>query len=70
MTGSPSFAEKPPPPEEIVERINLYYTAMAHEIAERNGVVDKMVGDSVLAFFGAPFTADVTQAETALSRRP
>lgn len=62
--GFAEFAENRPP-EEIVERINLYYTAMAHEIAERNGVVDKMVGDSVLAFFGAPFTADVTQAETA-----
>lgn len=58
------FAENRPP-EEIVDRINLFYTAMANEIAERNGVVDKMVGDSVLAFFGAPFTPDDTQAEIA-----
>ena len=62
--GFAEFAENRPP-EEIVDRINLYYTAMAHEIVERNGVVDKMVGDSVLAFFGSPFTPDDTQAEIA-----
>jgi class 3 adenylate cyclase len=58
------FAENRPP-EEIVERINQYYSAMAHEIAERNGVVEKMVGDTVLAFFGPPFTPEDNQAELA-----
>lgn len=62
--GFAEFAENRPP-EEIVERINLYYSAMAQEIAARNGVVDKMVGDDVLAFFGAPFTPEESQAETA-----
>jgi class 3 adenylate cyclase len=53
------------PPEDIVERINQYYSAMAHEIAERNGVVDKMMGDTVLAFFGPPFTPASNQTELA-----
>jgi class 3 adenylate cyclase len=52
-------------PEKIVERINAYYTAMASEIADSNGVVDKMMGDTVLAFFGPPFTPATNQAELA-----
>jgi class 3 adenylate cyclase len=62
--GFAEFAENRPP-EEIVERINQFYTAMAQQIADRNGVVDKMAGDRVLAFFGSPFTAEEGQAELA-----
>ncbi len=62
--GFAEFAENRPP-EEIVERINLFYSAMAHETAERNGVVDKMAGDRVLAFFGSPFTPEENQADLA-----
>jgi HAMP domain-containing protein len=62
--GFAEFAEHREP-EDIVERINQYYTAMSREIAERNGVVDKMVGDTVLAFFGPPFIPADNQAELA-----
>lgn len=62
--GFPEYAERHEP-EQIVDRINAYYTAMATEIAENNGVVDKMMGDTVLAFFGPPFTPEANQAELA-----
>jgi class 3 adenylate cyclase len=62
--GFAKFSEQSGP-EQIVERINAYYSAMADEIADGNGVVDKMMGDTVLAFFGPPFTPGGNQAELA-----
>ena len=62
--GFHEFAENKVPAE-IVDRINLYYDAIAMAVSERNGVVDKMMGDIVLTFFGPPFTPSQTQAEMA-----
>jgi class 3 adenylate cyclase len=62
--GFADYAERNPP-ERIVDRINSYYSAMSIEVARDNGVVDKMMGDTVLAFFGPPFTPDANQAELA-----
>ncbi len=42
------------PPEETIELLNTYYTLMFDAISGRGGVVNQMVGDGLMAIFGAP----------------
>lgn len=42
------------PPEDIVRYLNEYFTYMVDAIFERQGTVNKFVGDAILALFGAP----------------
>ncbi|MDY7230059.1 adenylate/guanylate cyclase domain-containing protein [Hyalangium rubrum] len=39
-------------PEEIVERLNAYFDAMVGAITEHGGIIDKFIGDAVMATFG------------------
>lgn len=41
-------------PEELVELLNEYLTAMTDIILKYGGTVDKFEGDAIIAFFGAP----------------
>lgn len=41
-------------PTELTSLMNEYLTAMTNIISERNGVVDKYIGDAIMAFWGAP----------------
>ncbi|OGL63375.1 hypothetical protein A3C09_04250 [Candidatus Uhrbacteria bacterium RIFCSPHIGHO2_02_FULL_47_44] len=41
-------------PEELTQLLNDYLTAMTDIIMDENGVVDKYIGDAVMAFWGAP----------------
>ncbi|MCP4295616.1 MAG: adenylate/guanylate cyclase domain-containing protein [Proteobacteria bacterium] len=43
-------------PEELVELLNEYLTAMTDIIMKYGGTVDKFEGDAVIAFFGAPIS--------------
>ena len=43
------------PPREMVEKLNLFYNLAAQEVFALDGTLDKLVGDEVMAFFGAPF---------------
>ena len=43
------------PPDEVVARLNRFYSLAAEAVFERDGTLDKMVGDQVMAFFGTPF---------------
>ena len=51
-------------PEQIVESLNAYFGLMVDIILNRQGIVDKYIGDAIMAFFGAPVKHedDVSQA--------
>jgi class 3 adenylate cyclase len=42
------------PPEESIELLNSYYTLMFDAISGQGGVVNQMIGDGLMAIFGAP----------------
>ncbi|TVQ38519.1 MAG: HAMP domain-containing protein [Spirochaetaceae bacterium] len=46
------------PPDQIVESLNAYFSAMVDAVIARNGIVDKYIGDAIMAFFGAPVPHD------------
>jgi class 3 adenylate cyclase len=41
-------------PDEIVESLNQYFGRMVEIIMGRGGLVDKYIGDAIMAYFGAP----------------
>jgi adenylate cyclase len=43
-------------PDTAVRFLNRYFSLMAQVIRERQGIIDKYIGDSVMAFWGQPFT--------------
>jgi adenylate cyclase len=40
------------PPDEVIMFLNAYFTKLADVIAEHNGIVNKFIGDAILAVFG------------------
>lgn len=53
IRGFTTLSEKTPPAK-LVSIMNRYFSAMAGEILKRRGVVDKYIGDAIMAFWGAP----------------
>lgn len=53
LVGFTALSERTPP-ETVVRLLNGYFQAMADAIAEHNGYVSKLMGDGLLALFGAP----------------
>ncbi|HET9823288.1 MAG TPA: adenylate/guanylate cyclase domain-containing protein [Burkholderiaceae bacterium] len=53
IRGFTSMAEKLQP-EQTIELLNTYYTLMFDAITGHGGVVNQMVGDGLMAIFGAP----------------
>ncbi|MDX1502548.1 MAG: adenylate/guanylate cyclase domain-containing protein [Thermoanaerobaculia bacterium] len=53
-------------PREILELLNLYLTRVSAIVEEHGGVVDKYIGDAVMALFGAPL-ADPDDAGRAVA---
>lgn len=45
-------------PDEVVESLNQYFALMVDTIINRQGIVDKYIGDAIMAFFGAPVKRD------------
>lgn len=44
------------PPDQLVHTINSFFTHMTTAISGNKGVVDKFMGDAVMAYWGPPFT--------------
>ncbi len=53
IRGFTSFSEKRAP-EEVVEMLNEYFEIMVGIINRNHGVVDKFIGDAIMAVWGAP----------------
>jgi adenylate cyclase len=45
-------------PEEVVTMLNEYFAAMVKIINANGGVVDKFIGDAIMAVWGAPHTSE------------
>ena len=45
-------------PEDIVTSLNEYFGILVEIIIENDGIVDKYIGDAIMAFFGAPVSHD------------
>lgn len=54
-------------PTALVKLINHYFSTVAQPIIESNGVVDKFIGDAVMAFWGPPFISHQGFAQNACS---
>ncbi len=52
-------------PKELVRILNKYFTAMTGEVLRHGGVLDKYIGDAIMAFWGAPLS-DAHQADHAV----
>lgn len=45
-------------PQRVVELLNKYFDAMGSIISKEGGLVNKFIGDSIMAIFGAPITLE------------
>lgn len=52
-------------PDDLITMINKFFGHMTEAIAENKGVVDKFMGDAVMAYWGPPFTNPNEHAELA-----
>src|SRR5262249_54188454 len=52
-------------PASLVNLINRYLTAMSEPIHRNGGIIDKYIGDAIMAFWGPPFTPAHDQARLA-----
>jgi class 3 adenylate cyclase/HAMP domain-containing protein len=41
-------------PDDLVNSLNRYFSVMVDIIMARSGIIDKYIGDAIMAFFGAP----------------
>ena len=56
LRGFTSYGEQLPP-EQLVAELNAYLDAMMGTIADHGGIIDKFIGDSIMAVFGVPSPA-------------
>jgi class 3 adenylate cyclase/HAMP domain-containing protein len=54
-------------PDELVNSLNRYFSGQVDIIMNRNGIVDKYIGDAIMAFWGAPVKHDDDAPQAVLS---
>jgi nitrogen fixation/metabolism regulation signal transduction histidine kinase len=66
MKGFTSFSEGMTPVG-LVNVLNRYLSVISEPVRRNHGIIDKYIGDAVMAFWGPPFTAAEEQAGLAAS---
>jgi adenylate cyclase len=57
------------PPRELIDLLNRHLDRMSAEVEREGGVIDKFIGDSIMALFGAPLAqADAAERAIAAAR--
>jgi class 3 adenylate cyclase/HAMP domain-containing protein len=54
-------------PDDLVNSLNRYFSDQVDIIMNRNGIVDKYIGDAIMAFWGAPVKHDDDALQAVLS---
>jgi class 3 adenylate cyclase len=52
-------------PQGLVKVMNRYFSMMSAPIRDHGGVIDKYIGDAIMAYWGPPFTENADQARLA-----
>jgi class 3 adenylate cyclase len=52
-------------PQGLVKVMNRYFSTMSAPIRHHQGVIDKYIGDAIMAYWGPPFADDAEQARLA-----
>jgi len=52
-------------PGGLVNVINRYFTLMSECVQQEKGIIDKFIGDAIMAYWGPPFVAEEEQAAAA-----
>ncbi|MDR1970910.1 MAG: adenylate/guanylate cyclase domain-containing protein [Treponema sp.] len=63
-TISESYADTP---DRLVESLNRYFSGQVDIIMNRNGIVDKYIGDAIMAFWGAPVSHENDALQSVLA---
>ena len=64
IVGFTSIAERLAP-STLVDLMNAYFSAMSQPIRTQSGIIDKYIGDAIMAFWVPPFVDATLQAEFA-----
>ena len=64
LVGFTSISERLAP-STLVDLINAYFTEMSAPIRDRSGIIDKYIGDAIMAFWVPPFVDPNDQARLA-----
>jgi len=54
-------------PDKLVGALNRYFSSMVDRILDRGGVIDKYIGDAIMALFGAPVRHDNDASQAVLA---
>jgi adenylate cyclase len=49
-------------PDGVVRMLNHYFSSMSEAIRDHKGIIDKYIGDAIMAFWGPPFVSDKEHA--------
>jgi class 3 adenylate cyclase len=52
-------------PQGLVKVMNRYFSTMSAPIRQHQGIIDKYIGDAIMAYWGPPFAGDAEQARLA-----
>jgi adenylate cyclase len=55
IRGFTNISEKINKPDLLIKYLNQYMTPMSEIIIKNNGIIDKYIGDSIMAYWNAPF---------------